>query len=126
MEPFETARPVRKFNSYRGQRSFDGLWWSAIISDHVGYESWLERDHVMLLDFDPAVTGLASQPIQLDWHKKEGQRWHTPDYFVQMADGTGVVVDVRPDDRIAPEDAEAFEGHRSCLWIGGMAVSARW
>ena len=27
---------------------------------HVGYESWLERDHVMLLDFDPRVTAIAS------------------------------------------------------------------
>ena len=26
---------------------------------HVGYESWLERDHAMLLDFDPEVTGFA-------------------------------------------------------------------
>jgi hypothetical protein len=27
----------------------------------VGYESWLERDQLMLLDFDPAVVGIASQ-----------------------------------------------------------------
>jgi hypothetical protein len=24
----------------------------------VGFELWLERDHVMLLDFDPVVVGL--------------------------------------------------------------------
>ena len=27
-------------------------WWSATDGGHVGYESWPERDHVMLLDFD--------------------------------------------------------------------------
>ncbi|MER7279449.1 TnsA-like heteromeric transposase endonuclease subunit [Dactylosporangium sp. NPDC000244] len=119
METFEVAPPVRKFNSYLGQRSFDGLWWSATTSDHVGYESWLERDHVMLLDFDPDVTGLASQPFQIGWQQGGRLRWHTPDYFVRMVDGTGVVVDVRPDDRIDPEDAEAFEATaRACDSVG--------
>lgn len=119
VQPFETARPVRKFNAHRGQRSFAGLWWSATISDHVGYESWLERDHVMALDFDPDVTGLASQPFQLGWQSGEDERWHTPDYFVRMADGTAVVVDVRPDDRIRPERAEAFAATaRACESVG--------
>jgi hypothetical protein len=35
-------------------------------------------------------------------------RRHAPDYFAPLADGTGVVIDVRPDDRIEPRDAEAF------------------
>ena len=52
--PFETVLPVRRFGSHRGQRSFEGLWWSATIADHVGFESWLERDHVMAMDFDSA------------------------------------------------------------------------
>jgi hypothetical protein len=33
-----------------------GLWWSATTGGHVGFESWLERDQVMALDFDAAVT----------------------------------------------------------------------
>ena len=75
---------------------------------HVGYESWLERDHVMLLDFDPQVTGFASQPFWLHWAAAGGVRRHLPDYFARRADGVGVVIDVRADDRIEPEDAEAF------------------
>jgi hypothetical protein len=35
-------------------------------------------------------------------------RRHAPDFFARRADGGGVVVDVRPDDRIPPEDAEVF------------------
>lgn len=34
---------------------------------HVDFESWLERDHVMALDFDAAVVGIASQPFWLRW-----------------------------------------------------------
>jgi hypothetical protein len=35
------------FNSYKGKKSFSGLWWSATTSEHVSYESWLERDQVI-------------------------------------------------------------------------------
>jgi hypothetical protein len=44
-EPLEMAAPVRSFPSFRGQRNFPGLWWSATSGRHVGFESWLERDH---------------------------------------------------------------------------------
>ncbi|MGH3399644.1 MAG: hypothetical protein ACRDPO_33665 [Streptosporangiaceae bacterium] len=40
---------------------------------HVGYESWLERDHMMLLDFDPAVTAIAAQPFWLRWRAEDGR-----------------------------------------------------
>lgn len=60
---FEAGLPVRGFPSYRGQRNFPGLSWSATKGGHVGFESWLERDHAMLLDFTPEVTGLLSQPL---------------------------------------------------------------
>jgi hypothetical protein len=49
----EAFAPVREFRWTRGQRHLPGLWWSATTGSHVGYESWLERDHVMLLDLGP-------------------------------------------------------------------------
>jgi hypothetical protein len=106
---FEGVVPVRAFPSYRGQRNFPGWWWSSTMGRHVGYESWLERDHVMLLDFDPQVTAFASQPFWLRWLSRGRVRRHLPDYFVRRVDDVGVVVDVRADDRIAPADAEAFD-----------------
>jgi hypothetical protein len=119
MTPFERALPVRKFGSYQGKRSFSGLWWYSTIANHVGYESWLERDRVMALDFDPAVAGLSSQPFRLSWQDDGKTRSHTPDYFVRLHDGTGVVVDVRADDRIEPEDAAAFAvTARACESVG--------
>src|SRR5271168_1800189 len=65
--PLEQGMPVRRFTSRKGQRHLSGLWWSATTGGHVGFESWLERDHVMLLDFDPTVVGIASQPFWLHW-----------------------------------------------------------
>ncbi len=105
---FERVAPVRPVQSFRGQRNFAGAWWLASTGAHVGFESWLERDHLMSLDFDPMVVGVASQPFWLSWSSSGRSRRHAPDYFARLRDGTGVVIDVRPDDRIAPADAEAF------------------
>jgi hypothetical protein len=65
--PLKQGRPVRRFTSRKGQRHLSGLWWSATTGGHVGFESWLERDHMMLLDFDATVVGIASQPSWLRW-----------------------------------------------------------
>jgi hypothetical protein len=108
-ERFEDAEPVRQFHFEKGLRSFAGWWWFATTGCHVGFESWLERDHVMLMDFDPAVVGLSSQPFWLHWRDGAGAaRRHAPDFFARRADGTALVIDVRPDDRIAGRDADAF------------------
>jgi hypothetical protein len=106
---FENALPARPFRWSRGQGHFPGWWWLATTRRHVGYESWLERDHLMLLDYDPAVTAVASQPFWLHWHDGRRSRRHAPDFFARLADGTAVVIDVRADNRIGPRDAEAFE-----------------
>jgi hypothetical protein len=117
--PFERVAPVRSFPSFRGQVSFSGLYYAATVDAHVGFESWLERDVVMMLDFEPAVVAFSSQPFWLTWAQDGGQRRHAPDYFARLADGTGVVIDVRPDDRIEPRDAEAFAATgRACREVG--------
>jgi hypothetical protein len=118
---FEVMMPVREFSSYRGQRHFPGLYWAATTGRHVGFESWLERDHAMLLDFDPQVTGLSSQPFWLGWWDERARRGrsHAPDYFARAADGTGLVVDCRPANRIDEAAAESFARTRSaCDAVG--------
>jgi hypothetical protein len=117
--PFERVAPVRSFPSFRGQASFSGLYYAATMDAHVGFESWLERDVAMMLDFDPEVVAFSSQPFWLAWAQDGEQRRHAPDYFARLADGTGVVIDVRPDDRIEPRDAEAFAAtERACREVG--------
>ncbi|MGB6163270.1 MAG: TnsA-like heteromeric transposase endonuclease subunit [Pseudonocardiaceae bacterium] len=106
---FEDVPPVRNFPSYQGQRSFSGLYFAACMGRHVGFESWLERDQFVMLDFSPTVGSFSCQPFWLLWSTAGKARRHAPDVFVRLRDGTGMVVDVRADDRIAPEDAEVFE-----------------
>lgn len=116
---FEAAPPVRSFRWSKGQQFYPGWWWLATTGRHVGYESWLERDHLMLMDFDPAVTAVGSQPFWLHWEDGRRSRRHAPDFFARLTDGTGVVIDVRADDRIEPADAEAFEVTASACEAAG-------
>lgn len=116
---FEHVLPVRSFGSFRGQRSFQGLWWFATTGEHVGFESWVERDAVMLLDFDPDVVAVSSQPFCLTWAGQPGARRHVPDFFARLADGSALVIDVRPDELIGADDAEVFAAtQRACAVVG--------
>ena len=135
---FEDAPPVRRFPSYQGQRSFSGYYFAACMGQHVGFESWLERDQLMMLDFSPRVVAFAAQPFWLVWSTGGRVRRHAPDFFARLADGRGVLVDVRADDRIAAEDAEAFEATAAACgsvgwlyrWVGVLdpvlAANMRW
>ncbi|MDQ0934382.1 hypothetical protein QFZ49_004322 [Streptomyces turgidiscabies] len=116
---FKDVAPVRPFRWSRGERHFPGWYRAATTGQHVGFESWLERDRLLLMDFDPQVVGVASQPFWVHWHDGERERRHAPDYFVRRVDGSAVVVDVRADGRIEPKDAEAFEVTRlACAQAG--------
>lgn len=83
----------------------------------MGYESWLERSALIGLDFDVRVVGIASQPFWLVWFDGRRVRRHAPDYFAWLADGSGMVVDVRADDRVEVKDAEAFAA-TACAEVG--------
>ena len=95
---FEDVPPVRGFRWNKDGRSFPGWYYAVTTRDHVGYESWLERDRLILLDFDPDVVGIASQPFWLHWRNGGAKRRHAPDYFVRLADGRARIVDVRAED----------------------------
>lgn len=101
-------RPVRSFPSYRGQRNFPGWYWSSTMGRLVGFESWVERDHLVALDFDRSVTGIVSQPFWLRWPGEGKSRQHAPDFLVRLDDGAVLVLDSRPLELIEDVDREAF------------------
>ena len=74
----------------------------------------------MALDADPEVVGVAAQPMWLRWTGESGRLVrHAPDYFARRADGTAVVIDVRPDQRIGEKDAAVFAATgRLCAEVG--------
>src|SRR5687767_7946187 len=61
--------------------------------------------HLMAMDFDRMVVGIASQLFWLFWTMGDGKvRSHAPDCFARRVDGSAVVVDCRPVDRRPPRD----------------------
>lgn len=78
---FEDLPAYRKLVSYKGQRSFTGLWWFATTGVHVPYGSWVQRDQVMVLDRRPEVVALRSQPFAVSLTLTTGATWHVPDYL---------------------------------------------
>ncbi|GAA2232111.1 TnsA-like heteromeric transposase endonuclease subunit [Promicromonospora sukumoe] len=116
--PFERLPPARNLVQYKGQRNFTGSWWCATTAEHVGFESWVERDHVMLLDHAATVVGIGSQPFGIDLETDDGTRSHVPDYFVREIDGSVSVIDVRPDELVG-DDAAVFSATAdACELVG--------
>ena len=115
----ELGRPARSFPSYRGQRNFPGWYWSSKMGRRIGFESWVERDHLVALDFDASVVRIVSQPFWLLWSHGGKQRRHAPDFLVSSADGGVLVLDSRPQELIGERDREAFEATgRACAVLG--------
>lgn len=121
---FERSSPIRATRSFRGQRNFGGLWWIATTRSHVGFESWLKRDQLIMLDFDPSVVGISSWPLSLHWRTDIGERHRSPDYFVRLADGAAVVLDVRTND-MPESDDECAVTAAACAQVGWPTPSSR-
>jgi len=100
---------------------YPGWWWSATTDDLVGYESLLERDRVMLADFDQDVVAIASQPFGITGDAGDSSRRHVPDYMLRLADGGVVVVDVKPAALIdKPKVADVL------VWTGRLMAQRGW
>ena len=112
--------PVRSFPSYKGQQNYPGWYWSATMGRLVGFESWVERGHLVALDFAPEVTAIVSQPFWLCWRTQAGKsRRHAPDFFARLAGGGALVIDSRPKDAADDDARDAFAATRkSCALLG--------
>ena len=59
------CEPVRSPGVYRRQRHMPGRWFSTTAGGFLEYESLLERDWMLLLDFDREVEWICEQPLRL-------------------------------------------------------------
>jgi hypothetical protein len=98
---FDNALPWREFRWYKKQRHLSGWFWSATMHAQVGYESRLEYANLLLIDFDPRVEWILSQPFLLEGDDRGATRRHIPDYLLGRADGSVCVVDVKPAQKLS-------------------------
>jgi len=70
--------PVRKIP--KNYRSVTGLVASELNAKQTAFESTLERDFMLLVEFDPDVLTYEEQPVRIDYLSADGQaRHYTPD-----------------------------------------------
>src|SRR6266496_612683 len=68
----------------KNSRSLTGLVPNTRTSSMTAFESSLERDFLLLLDFDPDVEFYEEQPVQIVYYDDNGRRrTYTPDVFVR-------------------------------------------
>lgn len=119
--PFEAMDPVRDSAGTRTvtdspagpTRRRCGITWV------TNAPTWLERDRLILLDHDPQVVAVASQPFWLHWHDGTRKRRHAPDHFARLSDGGARIVDARAADEMDEATREAFDATRhACRAVG--------
>lgn len=112
-----SAAPWRTIRSHRGQRHLPGLYWSSTTGDHVVYESRLELARLLLADADREIVGIAAQPFLVS----DSERRHVPDFLFVRADGSALVVNVKPADRLEDERVAA-----ALAWAEATFSSRGW
>jgi TnsA endonuclease N terminal/TnsA endonuclease C terminal len=67
----------------KNYRNLTGLVHNSRTSTMTAFESSLERDFLLLLDFDPDVESFEEQPVKITYHDDHGRRHtYTPDVLV--------------------------------------------
>ncbi|OCF85972.1 hypothetical protein AW168_32930 [Nocardia brasiliensis] len=117
--PINGAQPVRRFSWRTTQFHRPGLQYMVSTGRHHGFESHAEQQLLLARDFAGGLTELLSQSFRLPFTTAAATGKHTPD-FLPVSDDETWLIDVRPGDRIGPEDAVRFaaaaEVALSCGW----------
>lgn len=74
--------PVRRPAVYRRQHHMPGRWFSTTAARFLDYESLLERDWMVLMDFDREVSSICEQPLRLHYIRDGRPASHVPDLLV--------------------------------------------
>jgi hypothetical protein len=113
------AEPVRRFTWRAHQRHRPGLQFLVSTGRHHGFESLAEQQLLLALDFAGEVVDVLSQPFRLRFATADGWREHIPDFLV-IDRGGRWLLDVRPAERIGPDDLVRFAA------TGEAALAAGW
>lgn len=87
--------PVRHVITRSG-RHFRGLYPSRKIGRMVAFESILERDVIMLLEFSGAVSSFEEQPIRITYSDGDRMRDYYPDFRADLITGECLHLEAKP------------------------------
>lgn len=91
---FTPAAAIREIHTFPGATNTPGRFWAQSGNAYLPYESYHESRWLQLLDYDPAVVYIMTQPLTLTAFDEDGDFSHTPDVFVRRADGGASLIDI--------------------------------
>ena len=83
-----------------------GRWFSTTAGGFLEYESLLERDWMLLLDFDREVEWICEQPLRLRYLADGRSASHVPDLLAWRS-GTPELCDVKSAERVEDRGFQA-------------------
>ncbi len=115
--------PVRKIK--KNYRSVTGYFASIKNGRNVAYESLLERDFFLLLEFDQSVSSYEEQPLRLSYRYGNKDVPYTPDALVQYKAEAlpPCIFEIKYSDEIKEKKVflrEKFEQIEDYLWSNDM------
>ncbi|MGW6401259.1 TnsA-like heteromeric transposase endonuclease subunit [Streptomyces sp. NPDC055134] len=117
--------PVRRFTWRTDQFHRPGLEYLMATDRHHGFESHEEERLLLIADFAAGLVEALCQPFRLRFLSGGKAIQHTPDFLLVTESGL-FLIDVRPADRIKPEDALKFaataEAALSASWQYGVVA----
>ena len=94
-EDFVLGHPTRDYSRRKTQQHKPVAIWTHTTQGHVHCESRLEREFVLLADFDPRVMHISAQPFTALWPNGSPLKKHTPDFAVLSPGLPPIAVDVK-------------------------------
>jgi len=82
----EEFDPVRKRRMITKYRSLSGIIPTMKSDEPIWFESSLERDFALILEYKPDVYFYKDQPVTIEYFYDGKTRKYTPDFFVQFKD----------------------------------------
>ncbi|GAA4265990.1 hypothetical protein [Frondihabitans peucedani] len=115
------SRPMRDFARRYGQSNKPVAKWTHTTGHLVPAESRHERSLILLADYHPAFTHIASQPFTIVWPDGSIYSSHTPDFALLCADRPPLIVDVKtPEEAAKPDFIKLHQEVRGVLAEAGM------
>lgn len=84
----------------RSGRGFRGRYPSRKMGRMIEYESLIERDLILLLEFSTGVVSFQEQPERLEYFDGEKMRVYFPDFGVQLISGQHLHLEAKPEAKL--------------------------
>ncbi len=99
----DIMKQARKIKASK-KGSFRGFSPSRKCDEMVAWESLLEKDFIKVLDFDPSIEQIQSQPRKIEYRYKGKLHHYVPDFLAITRDKHSILFEVKPEEKVNDEE----------------------